>query len=251
MIDVRDLTFGYGETPVLTDVDLHVDADETFALMGPNGAGKTTLLKCIAELYEPDDGRVEIAAETVGFAPERPDDALFAASVEEEVAFFARNRDLDVGTRVAAAMEEMNVAHLSDRVPQTLSAGEKRRVSLAAVLSGDPAVVALDEPTSGLDARHVAALGATVQSLDRTVVLATHDADFALRYADRVALLDRGTVLRTGPVDALLADHDVDYASIGIRPPGAIRFARRHGWDDPPLTVTEAAARRDAEESGE
>lgn len=249
MIDVRALAFAYDDGPtVIDDVDLHVGDDEVLALMGPNGAGKTTLLKCIAGLYDPDAGSVEIVGDAVGFAPENPDDGLFAATVEEEVAFFPRNRDLDVEERVEAALAEMDVATLRDRVPQTLSAGEKRRVSLAAVLAGDPAVVALDEPTSGLDSHHVDTLGDSIARLDRTIVLATHDADFAMRHADRVAIVEDGAVVQTGEARDVLADPTFDFAAVGIRPPGAIRFARARGWDDPELTVAAAAARVDAEE---
>ncbi|UWG46821.1 Energy-coupling factor transporter ATP-binding protein EcfA2 [Halanaeroarchaeum sp. HSR-CO] len=249
MIDVRKLVFSYDDgPPALDGIDLHVGDDETLALMGPNGAGKTTLLKCIAGLYEPDAGAVDIAGDAVGFAPENPDDGLFAESVAKEVAFFPKNRELDVATRVEAALAEMDVEPLRERVPQTLSAGEKRRVSLAAVLAGNPAVVALDEPTSGLDSHHVDALGNSIGRLDRTVVLATHDADFAMHHADRVAIVDDGRIAQTGAVSDILADPAFDFEAVGIRPPGAIRFARGRGWDDPALTVTAAAARLDAEE---
>lgn len=253
MIELHDLTFSYDEgPPAIRDVDLEIAADETLALMGPNGAGKTTLLKCIAGLYEPGGGSIVHADDSVvGFAPEDPDDGLFAATVESEVAFFPRNRGLDVTERVDTAMAEMGISHLRNRVPQTLSAGEKRLVSVASVLSGDPAVVALDEPTSGLDGRHVETLGEAVRSLDRIVVVATHDADFALEYADRVAIVADGTVADSGPAAELIGDLDFDFESVGIRPPGSVRFARNRGWDDAPLTVAEAAARIDQRAGGE
>ena len=252
MIEIRELTFTYDDgPPAIRDVDLEIAADETLALMGPNGAGKTTLLKCIAGLYEPGSGSIEHLDDTVvGFAPEDPDDGLFAATVESEVAFFPQNRGMAVSERVDAAMADVGISHLRERVPQTLSAGEKRLVSVASVLSGDPAVVALDEPTSGLDGRHVETLGDVVRSLDRTVVLATHDADFALETADRVAIVADGTVAEIWPADRL-GDPDFDFESVGIRPPGAVQFARNRGWDDAPLTVAEAAARVDQEERGE
>jgi cobalt/nickel transport system ATP-binding protein len=251
MIDIQDLTYSYDAgPPAIRDVDLDIAAGETLALMGPNGAGKTTLLKCIAGLYEPDAGSIEQADDSViGFAPEDPDDGLFAGTVESEVAFFPRNRGVDVTEHVDGALAAMGISHLRDRVPQTLSAGEKRLVSVASVLSGDPAVVALDEPTSGLDRRHVETLGDAVRALDRTVVVATHDADFALETADRVAIVANGTVAQTGSA-ALLGDPDFDFESVGIRPPGAVQFARNRGWDDAPLTVADAASRVDQEEGG-
>ncbi|MFW5918757.1 MAG: energy-coupling factor ABC transporter ATP-binding protein [Halanaeroarchaeum sp.] len=250
MIDVRNVGFGYDDGPLVIDgVDLRIEEDETLALMGPNGAGKTTLLKCIAGLYDPDVGSIERVEDTVvGFAPEDPDDALFAATVESEVAFFPLNRGLDVADRVEAALAQMGITHLRERVPQTLSAGEKRLVSLAAVLSGDPTVVALDEPTSGLDVGHVATLGDAVRSLDRTVVVATHDADFALEYADRVAFVVDGTVAVVREAEAVLGDPDFDFEAVGIGVPGSVQFARQQGWDDVPSTPEAAAARIDAAE---
>lgn len=247
MIDIRDLAFGYeGGPTVLSDVDLSVESGSVFALMGPNGAGKTTLLKLVAELLDPDTGSIETGG-VVGFAPENPDDGLFADSVADEVAFFPRNRGLDVTDRVEAALADMGVSHLRDRVPQTLAAGEKRRVSLAAVLSGDPAVVALDEPTSGIDGSHLQALGDRLQAIDRTVVVATHDADFARRWADEVAIVSDGTVATTGEADAILGDPVFDFEAVGIRPPGAVAFARERGWETAPQTAAEAADRLDEE----
>ncbi|MFB6069563.1 MAG: energy-coupling factor ABC transporter ATP-binding protein [Halanaeroarchaeum sp.] len=247
MIAVNDLAYAYDDGPtVISGVDLTIDGGETVAVMGPNGAGKTTLLKLLADLHEPDAGSVEVRGET-GFAPEDPDDALFAETVREEVAFFPRNRGLDVEERVSTALETMGVGHLRDRLPQTLSLGEKRRVSLAAVLAGDPAVVALDEPTSGLDVPHRESLGERLGALDRTVVVATHDTDFALRWTDRVAVLANGAVAEDGAADALLGDPTRDFAALGIRPPGSVEFARDRGWTDVPSSVADAVARLEGE----
>ncbi|MFB6081296.1 MAG: energy-coupling factor ABC transporter ATP-binding protein [Halanaeroarchaeum sp.] len=242
-IRAEELTFAYEDgPPVVRGVDLTVEDGTVVALMGPNGAGKTTLLKLLAGLYDPDEGTVTVDGAT-GFAAEDPADALFAETVAEEVAFFPRNRGLDVEARVEAALEAMGIEHLRDRTPQSLAVGEQRRVSLAAVLAGDPAVVALDEPTSGLDAPHVETLGDRLRAIDRTVVVATHDADFALRWTDRVAVVTAGTVAASGSAEDLLGDPGFDFEGVGIRPPGPVAFAREQGWGEVPLTV-EAAAER-------
>lgn len=248
MIRVRDLRFAYEDGPeVLSGIDLDVETGSVLALMGPNGAGKTTLAKLLAGLYDPDDGHVEIDG-TVGFAPEDPDDGLFAATVAEEVAFFPRNRGLDVDAQVDAALAAMGIADRRERAPQTLAAGEKRRVSLASVLSGDPAVVVLDEPTSGLDAPHVEQLGERLAAIDRTVVFATHDAAFARRWADKVAVVSEGAVATRGPADVLLGDTAFDFAGHGIRPPETVVFARERGWESAPASVAEAVDRLEGRE---
>lgn len=240
MITVRDLAFGYDDGPVLDGLSLDVATGETLAVMGANGSGKTTLLKLLAGLYEPDRGTIDREG-VVGFAPEDPRAGLFAETVAEEVAFFPRNRDLDVEAATDAAMTAMDVSDLRDRGPYTLSAGEQRRVSIAAVLAGDPAVVALDEPTAGLDAAGERYLAALLSDLDATVVFSTHSSDFAYRVADRVALMGGGALRETGDARDLLADPDL-LREAGVRVPGAVTWARKHGFDPPPESVAAAVA---------
>lgn len=244
MITVESVTVRYDGRSALVDVSFGVGAGETLAVMGANGAGKTTLLRLLAGLDDPDTGDIRRGG-VVGFAPENPAAGLFADSVAGEVAFFPRNRGLDVDRHVTDAMRALSVEHLADRRPGSLSRGEQRRVSIAAVLAGDPAVVALDEPTAGLDRRAVDRLLAAMGRLDATVVVSTHDAEFAVRTADRVAILDDGTLDAIGPTGDLLADTDRLMAA-GIRPPGGVEWAARNGIDDAPTGPREAAERLEA-----
>lgn len=251
MIDLESVAFAYDETTVLEDVSVHIEAGQTVAVMGPNGAGKTTLLKLVAGLADPDAGRIRLDGEVradsdavVGLAPENPDDALFEGSVRDELAFFPRNRGLPVAQHVDSALERLEIEDLAERTPQTLSQGEKRLVSLAAVLSGDPDVVGLDEPTSGLDAPARSRLGESLADLSRTVVFATHDADFAWEYADSVMVLAEGRVHHQGPSEAVLGDGELAFGSLGLDEPGPVRWARENGFETPPGTPAEAAAWR-------
>lgn len=224
--------------PVLEEVTLAVDAGETIAVMGPNGAGKTTLLKVVAGLLEAETGTVEVDG-PVGFAPEDPAAGLFAESVAEEVAFFPRNRGLDVVERRESAMAALGVTDLADRDPYSLSVGQQRRVSIAAVLSGAPDVIVLDEPTRGLDADGEAELTDLLGRLDSTVLVATHAADFAYAAADRVAVLTGGELRRVGEARPILGDISF-LESAGIRPPGIVRWADRLGIDPPPADLAAA-----------
>lgn len=238
MITVDDLTAVRGDTRVLSGVSFAVEAGETVAVMGANGAGKTTLLKHVAGLRDPADGTVTVAG-TVGFAPEDPRDGLFAETVAEEVAFFPRNRGLDVDRYRTDAMGAMDIAELRDRDPYSLSVGEQRRVSIAAVLAGDPAALVLDEPTRGLDGAGEDQLADRLDSLDTTVLFSTHAADFAFAIADRVAVIDDGSLRATGSAATVLTDFDL-LESAGIRPPDLVRWARETGIDPPPRTLDEA-----------
>lgn len=240
MIELGGLSFGYDGREVLEGLTLSVAAGDRLAIVGANGAGKTTLLRLIAGLIEPDSGTVDVDG-TVGFAPEDPETGLFAASVREEVAFFPRNLGMAVEPAVAAALAAMDLDDLGDRNPFSLSVGEQRRVSIAAVVSGDPAVIALDEPTKGLDRRGARALAASLRDSDATLVFSTHDTDFAYELADRTALLGAGGFVARGPPREVLGDVEM-LSEAGVRPPGLVEVARREGLDRLPETFDEAVA---------
>lgn len=240
MIRVRDVTVAYDEQPVLSDVSLDVYDGERVAIMGANGSGKTTLLRLITGLQEPDTGSI-VTDGVVGFAPEDPRAGFFASTVGEEVAFFARNRGLDSDCEADRAMAQMAVDEFRDRNPRSLSVGEQRRVSIASVLSGNPAVLALDEPTAGLDHAGERQLGELLADVDAAVVYSTHAADFAYRYADRVVVLADGAIRRQGPPHDILSDL-VLLDGTGIRAPGIVSWANERGLDRLPADLDEAVA---------
>jgi energy-coupling factor transporter ATP-binding protein EcfA2 len=238
VITVESLGVSRDGRALLDGVSLAVGAGETVAVMGPNGAGKTTLLRAVAGLLKPETGGIEVDG-TIGFAPEDPAAGLFAESVAEEVAFFPRNRGLDVDERRASAMAALGITDLAERDPYTLSVGQQRRVSIAAVLAGDPDALVLDEPTRGLDAAGEVALAELLDGLERTVVVATHAADFAYEAADRVAVLAGGELRRLDEARAVLGDVELLEAA-GIRPPGIVSWSRRQGIDPPPADLAAA-----------
>lgn len=244
MIEFREVAFAFEDgTEVFEALSATIESGDTVALMGANGTGKTTLLKLLAGLLEPSAGSIAVDIEdpVIGLAPEDPDDGLFAGSVREELAFFPRNRGLDIEQAVDDALGRLDIEHLADRVPQALSQGEKRLVLLAAVLAGDPDVIGLDEPTSGLDMTGRRRFGEALEDLDRTVLFATHDADFAWEYAESVLVLDEAGLYSHESVESVLAERTLDFDALGFHEPGAVRWARRHGFDRPPASVAEAA----------
>lgn len=244
MIHLDGVAAAPGGRPVLSAVSLDVERGETVAVLGPNGAGKTTLLKLVAGLRDADEGTVDVDG-VVGFAPEDPRTGLFAETVAEEVAFFPRNRGLDVERRRDEAMAALAVDDLGEREPHSLSVGEQRRVSIASVLAGAPDALVLDEPTRGLDAAGERHLVDRLDDLDATVLFSTHLADAAWAIADRVAVLADGGLQRTGAARSVLRD-EAFLEAVGVRPPAVVQWASRHGIDPPPADLAEALERLEA-----
>ncbi|MFB6086161.1 MAG: energy-coupling factor ABC transporter ATP-binding protein [Halodesulfurarchaeum sp.] len=244
MLEIEDLSFAFDDGPQVFDgLTLSIETGGVLAVLGANGTGKTTLLRLLAGLLEPAAGGIEIDGRgepIVGLAPETPADGLFSPTVAEEIAFFPENRGLPVDEHVTEAMHRLGIAGLAERDPHTLSEGEKRLVTIAAVLAGDPDILGLDEPTSGLDREAWERLGDRLGALDRTVLAVTHDTDFAWRYADRAIVLDESGLRRQGPVDSVLADPDFDLEAAGLDPPQPVAWASARDIEPPPRTVAEA-----------
>lgn len=211
------------------------------ALLGANGAGKTTVLQHLNGLLRPtagrllwegrpvDYGRAGLAAlrRRVGLVFQNPDRQLFSALVEEDVSFGPLNLGLDADTvraRVAAALDAVDMGAHARRPVHHLSFGQKKRVCIAGVLAMAPEALLLDEPMAGLDAAMQAELA---QLLDRlaaggvTILLSTHDIDFAYAWADDIHLMAAGRCTASGPAAALARQEGVLRAA-GQRPPLAL-----------------------------
>jgi energy-coupling factor transport system ATP-binding protein len=235
ILEMRGVGFSYGDSPVLQDIDLSVARGEFVALMGRNGAGKSTVLKHCIGLLRPSRGYVRVLgldtrqvaveelARTVGYVPQNPNALLFADTVADELAFTRRVQDLDPSRDLSRLdtdlLESLGLGGMSARYPRDLSAGERQRVALAAVLAGDPELILLDEPTRGLDYEQKAALvrfllslrdpGTLGMDLPKTVVMVTHDVELVAQCAERVVLLGDGEVVVDGPVRQVMSGSQV------------------------------------------
>jgi cobalt/nickel transport system ATP-binding protein len=221
-IRVEHLVHEYPDgVEALQGVDLEVAAGQRVALVGPNGAGKTTLLLHLNGLLKPTRGRVWIRGievlpaaypavrRRVGYVFQDPDDQLFSPTVFEDVAFgplHLGTGSAEVGEAVQQALAVVGLAGFEGRVPQRLSAGEKRLVALATVLSYQPEILVFDEPSAALDPGNRRQLIKLLLKLDGTQVVATHDLDFAWEVCDRTVLLTHGHVHADGPTREVLAD---------------------------------------------
>ncbi|MFD6098084.1 ATP-binding cassette domain-containing protein [Nocardiopsis flavescens] len=211
---VRGLRKAYGGAEVLAGIDLDVPAGGVFALLGPNGAGKTTLIDVLTTLVRPDAGTAEVLGLDVVRRARRVRHVISAtgqyATVDEELTgrenLVMVARLLGAGRRAArdraaALLERFDLADAADRRVAEYSGGMRRRLDLAAGLTGSPAVLFLDEPTTGMDTRARRALWRTIGALaadGTTVLLTTQYLEEADVLADRIAVLDRGRIVAQG-----------------------------------------------------
>ncbi len=213
-IEVRDLVKTYGTVRALDGISFTVGRGEVLGLLGPNGSGKTTTVTLLSTLQRPTSGVAQVDGHDVVDAARRVRELISltgqSASVDgtltaaENLAVFGRLTGLRgrrLTLRIAELVEQFDLAGVRDRRVAALSGGMRRRVDIAAALVTRPRVVFLDEPTTGLDPRSRAAVWDTVTALRNdgiTVLLTTQYLEEADRLADRIVMLDRGSVVATG-----------------------------------------------------
>jgi cobalt/nickel transport system ATP-binding protein len=245
LVALRGASFAYEDGPtVLSELDFEVPGGRALALLGRNGSGKTTLMRLLSGGLRPRTGQLAVEGRpvsydrkgltrlrtTVQLVVQDPDDQLFAASVAQDVSFGPLNLglpDAQVRARVDEALGALGIRALADRPTHLLSYGQRKRAAIAGAVAMRPRVLILDEPTAGLDPDGQERLLATLDELRRsgtTVVMATHDVDLALRWADDAALLTPSGA-RTGPAAAMLARTDL-LQQAGLRLPWGIAVAQ-------------------------
>ena len=228
LVDVRDVSFRYGETAALDGVSFAARAGELAGLVGPNGAGKSTLVRLVAGLAAPAAGTVRLAgldphrtsrravAQVAALVPQEPRVA-WPFTVRETVMMGRAPRQglLALASRfdhgaVAGALEACDLVALADRRLDALSGGERRRVFFARALAQEPRVLLLDEPTAFLDLAHQVAamrLAVVAARAGLCVVAVLHDLNLAAASCDRLVVLSRGRVVAQGtPGEVLTAE---------------------------------------------
>lgn len=253
-LSASGLEVSFGSREVLRGVELTIPRGGRLALLGANGSGKTTLLRTLAGSVKPHGGSVLVDGSPVAFTrsglkthrqvvqlvAQNPDDQLFAADVYRDVSFGPLNLGLpedEVRRRVADALEVLSIEDLAERPIHELSFGQRKRVAIAGALAMKPCVILLDEPTAGLDPQGVDEMVSALESLldaHTTVVISTHEVDFALGWADSVAVLVDGRV-RHGVPSALLSDAEL-VAAARLRQPLVLEVASRLGLDATRIT---------------
>jgi energy-coupling factor transport system ATP-binding protein len=224
IITARGLDVARGGVPVLRGIDLDIAPASITAVIGPNGAGKTTLVQTLAGVIPPPRGRVlvddvdpataspRVMASHLRFVFQNPEHQFVAHTVFDELAHGLRQRRTppeEIAVRVTAMLDRFGLADKADTHPYLLSGGEKRRLSVGTALITRPRILVLDEPTFGQDLRRTDELLALFRELradGTTILLVTHDLDLVVRHTTHAVLVDDGTVVASGPTQALVRD---------------------------------------------
>lgn len=230
LLELAQATYRYPDgSRGLTQCSLRIRRGTRNVLIGANGAGKTTLFQHANGLLKPSSGVVHYAGKPVeysrsglrhlrsrvGLVFQDPDRQLFSSSVADDVSFGPLNLGLKldvVERRVAAALALVDLSELADKAVHNLSFGQKKRVCIAGVLAMQPELLILDEPMAGLDPAMQKELEKTLNSLQQsgiTLLLATHDIDFAYRWAEHIHLMADGRCMASLAANELASQADM------------------------------------------
>ena len=212
-ISVKDISKKYGNTEVLSDINLDIKKGEFVCLLGPSGCGKSTLLRLIAGLDAPTTGKVFLGGKDATNLPASKRNfgivfqsyALFPnLSAFENIAYGLRNKKLStlqINERVDYLFDMIHLTDAKSRFPAQLSGGEQQRVALGRALAVDPDFLLLDEPLSALDAKVRLKLRRQIckiqKELKLTTIMVTHDQDEALTMADRIIVMNRAMIMQS------------------------------------------------------
>lgn len=235
IVQIEDLHFKYKDgTVALRGLSLYIERGRKVAVLGPNGAGKSTLLLHFNGIHLPQRGRVWVAGREVTPATERwvrsrvglvfqdPDDQVFSSTVQEDVAFGPRNLGLtpaEVQERVRSALAAVGMLAYRDKPPYHLSYGQKKRVAIAGVLAMEPEIIVMDEPMAYLDPAGQLGVRAILDRLHqqgKSLIVATHDVDFAASWAEVVIILKEGRLLAQGGPELLLDESVIAAADLRL-----------------------------------
>lgn len=236
------------ERLALNNVSLEIAKGEIVAIIGHTGSGKSTLVQHLNGLLKPDQGQATIddiditakgaqakaARQQVGMVFQYPEHQLFAETVFEDIAFGPRNKGVEeeaVAKQVREAMDFVGLDYdtFAQRSPFQLSGGQMRRVAIAGVVAMNPDYLVLDEPSAGLDPRSRNAVFKEIMSLHKSrgiaIVLVTHSMEEAVKYADRLLVINAGKVLFDGTPAEIFKEHAAELVEVGVDVPQVYKLA--------------------------
>jgi energy-coupling factor transporter ATP-binding protein EcfA2 len=249
MIRIEDVTFTYAgrKNPAVRNVNLDINRGEFILVVGASGSGKSTLLRLlnglIPHFYEGEfRGRVLVdgvdtretsvskLSRKIGLVFQNPDNQIVTLHVKRELAFGLENigmkRD-EIERRIRKIIRDIHMERIEDKYTDELSGGEKQLLAIAATLAMEPDIIVLDEPTSELDtanAMRIAGILRKVHEEGKGVIVSEHRLDLFIPLADRMVVIDDGTIVADGPVNEIVKE--IDFTKHRINEPIAVRVYR-------------------------
>lgn len=220
MIEFRNVSFSYGEAPVVENLSFSVRKGENVGLIGANGAGKSTIMKLMLGLIT-GSGEIKVDGlpmnkenlgeirKKIGFVLQDSDNQMFMPTVYEDMIFGPRNYGLskeETDRRVDAVLAQLGLQDLKHRHNHKISGGEKRMAAIATILAMEPEMILMDEPSTALDPVNRRTVINTINRLPQTKLIASHDLDMILDTCQRVILLSHGTIVADGDAETILRD---------------------------------------------
>ena len=261
ILEARNLSYSYenSSSSALNGLSLSVTRGSKIAVMGANGSGKSTFFLCCNGILKPDQGELLFKGQPVSYSKknllelrskvgivfQNPDTQLFCASVYQEISFGPLNLGIpekEAAEAVENIIETLEITDFRHRPAHALSGGQKKQVALADILVMKPEIMILDEPFAALDPVHTRIIRQQIDKMctsGMTVLLATHNTDYALEWADEVILLKNGRVLSQDRPDKVLTDEKL-LKETNLELPSVIRlhkFLCSRGIADPSLPV--------------
>ncbi len=244
VIKTIGLEYTYADgTNALSGVNFEANAGEKVAVLGPNGSGKTTLFYHFNGLIKPTRGEVQVFGKNicktniddvrkrVGLVFQESESQLFAHTVFEDIAFGPKNLGLnskEIQKRVLQVLRRFDIENLAEKNPANLSGGQKKRVAIAGVVAMEPDVLVLDEPTTGMDTYGITDTMEILDELNdegKTIIISSHDSDLASSWADRIYVLNKGKVFKSGAPRYIFADEKL-VVEAGLKQPVIVQTFR-------------------------
>jgi len=237
LIVIKALDYIYPNgTVALKNINLNIQKGEMLGIMGKNGAGKTTLIRTLNGLIRPTSGDIYINNENinsrsiadlstyVGLIFQNPSHQLFANSVEDEIKFSLKNLYLnkeELQIKINEILRNFNLDKYRDRSPLNLSGGESKKLAIASIICRAPEILVFDEPTLGQDAREIESFIKLINSekeKGKTIIIITHNIEFAYEFIPRTILMGGGEIIADGPTQNVLNNNFLTERSSLILP---------------------------------